>query len=811
MANSINLPIKQAGSIVTVPTAADLPPSAAEGDCRWIEDANQFYIYRDGAWASAGSLSGPLTGTSTDNAIVRWDGTNGALVQDSNVTISDAGSITLPSLQTVDGRDVSVDGAALDAHVAASTGVHGVTGAVVGTTDTQTLTGKTIDADANTVTNIDNADIKTGANIDAAKLGTGAVSTTEFNYLDGVTSAIQTQLNAKQATSEKGAANGYASLDAGAKVPISQLPNSIMEFQGVWNAATNTPILIDGVGNVGDVYRVNTAGTQDLGSGSQTFVVGDWVMYDAAGVWQLAHAGADAVLSVNGAAGIVTVNAINQLTGHVTAGPASGSASAAATIASNVITDSMISATANIDASKLGTGAVSNTEFNYLDGVTSAIQTQLGNKQPLDGDLTAIAGLASTGLIARTAADTMATRTVTGTASRVVVTDGDGVSGNPTLDIGTDVVTLAGSQTLTNKTLTSPAISTPTGLVSSDVGLGNVDNTSDATKNAAAVALTNKDIDGGTAANNRRITLPANTTTNLNALTRKAGTVVYDTDVQAVKFDNGTTLATLGGSSVATPTVTGTVTSYVPVVQSSVLATSSNYTVTTTDGYDTLLVTTGASNITITLPAVASNAGRRLAIKKIDSGVGTVTVTPNGGTIEGASSNVIRVQYSSIEIISDGINWYALQSGLPSIAHEVKVVGGVGFGSIDTGVRRFSTTIPINTGTAITYSESVGPGSYFTINETGIYAISYIDGTTAARYMGITVNAAGGDLTTDVSGVAEAKRVICLYHAGGASGSCAITRKFVAGDIIRPQPGTAGTQDTASFLVQFHIVQLAKL
>ena len=36
--------------------------------------------------------------------------------------------------------------------------------------------------------------------INAANIGTGAVSSTEFGYLDGVTSAIQTQLNAKQAT-----------------------------------------------------------------------------------------------------------------------------------------------------------------------------------------------------------------------------------------------------------------------------------------------------------------------------------------------------------------------------------------------------------------------------------------------------------------------------------------------------------------------------------------------------------------------------------------------------------------------------------
>lgn len=44
---------------------------------------------------------------------------------------------------------------------------------------------------------------------------------------------------------------------------------------------------------------------------------------------------------------------------------------------------------------------------------------------------------------------------------------------------------------------TSPNITTPTGIVKGDVGLGNVDNTSDTTKNAASVTLTNKTIDGG--------------------------------------------------------------------------------------------------------------------------------------------------------------------------------------------------------------------------------------------------------------------------------------------------------------------------
>ena len=44
------------------------------------------------------------------------------------------------------------------------------------------------------------------------------------------------------------------------------------------------------------------------------------------------------------------------------------------------------------------------------------------------------------------------------------------------------LVTLAGAETLAGKTLTSPVINSPTGLVKGDVGLGSVDNTSDAGK-----------------------------------------------------------------------------------------------------------------------------------------------------------------------------------------------------------------------------------------------------------------------------------------------------------------------------------------
>ena len=72
---------------------------------------------------------------------------------------------------------------------------------------TITFSNKSIDSDNNTITNIVNANIKSTAEIDASKIADGSVSSTEFQYLDGVTSSIQTQINTALATSDVAAAS----------------------------------------------------------------------------------------------------------------------------------------------------------------------------------------------------------------------------------------------------------------------------------------------------------------------------------------------------------------------------------------------------------------------------------------------------------------------------------------------------------------------------------------------------------------------------------------------------------------------------
>lgn len=58
----------------------------------------------------------------------------------------------------------------------------------------------------------------------------------------------------------------------------------------------------------------------------------------------------------------------------------------------------------------------------------------------LANDLAALEALASTGIAVRTGTDTWTQRSIVGTAGRIVITNGDGVSGNPTADLAGSIV-----------------------------------------------------------------------------------------------------------------------------------------------------------------------------------------------------------------------------------------------------------------------------------------------------------------------------------------------------------------------------------
>lgn len=115
--------------------------------------------------------------------------------------------------------------------------------------------------------------------------------------------------------------------------------------------------------------------------------------------------------------------------------------------------------------------------------------------------------------------------------------------------------------TLTNKTLTSPTInsavmSNPTGITKSNVGLSNVDNTSDATKNSASVTLTNKTISG--ASNTLSNIAQASVTSLVSDLAGKQSTLTNSAGLAAaISDETGTGVAVFGTSpTIATPALT---------------------------------------------------------------------------------------------------------------------------------------------------------------------------------------------------------------------------------------------------------------
>jgi len=157
--------------------------------------------------------------TNVKAILAALDSTDTLYIGDSgnDTTVDIRGNLTVQGTQTVvntvtmnAANAIVFEGATADAHETTLTiddpdqdntiTLPDATGTVVLHSLAQTLTNKTIDADNNTITDLANANIKAGAAISATKIANGTISNTEFQYLNGVTSAIQTQIDGKSPT-----------------------------------------------------------------------------------------------------------------------------------------------------------------------------------------------------------------------------------------------------------------------------------------------------------------------------------------------------------------------------------------------------------------------------------------------------------------------------------------------------------------------------------------------------------------------------------------------------------------------------------
>lgn len=237
-------------------------------------------------------------------------------------------------------------------------------------------------------------------------------------------------------------------------------------------------------GNGGKLLRVNSGATA----------------YEA-----MAHGAANTVLGENAAGNGYEHKAVSGTANQVTVTHGVGTITLATPqdlgTSSNVTFGRVTTADAQITG-----GAISGiTDLAVTDGGTGAssaadARTNLGlvigtNVQAYNADLQALSGLGSAGLVSRTGSGTAAARTLTAPAAGITVSNGDGVSGNPTLALandlagleglsGTGVSVRTGDGTWTTRTLTAGSgcvitngdgvSGNPTIAINPGVGLGDV-------------------------------------------------------------------------------------------------------------------------------------------------------------------------------------------------------------------------------------------------------------------------------------------------------------------------------------------------
>lgn len=258
---------------------------------------------------------------------------------------------------------------------------------------------------------------------------------------------------------------------------------------------------------------------------------------------------------------------------------------------------------------------------SWLEFIFSG-STQVLTNKTIDADSNTLSNISNTQI--KTGAEIERAKLSTETANYVLVNDGSGVmSEEQFLD-----------KTRGGTGITSTATFPASGTVVTEAGVQ---------------TITLKDIDGGTASNTSRITIPKDTQANIDLLTDKEGTLWYASDTDKLFFNDGTDnveLSTSSGSSnLAITTVTTT------------------YTALLTD--DVIIATSGVADYDVDLPTAVGNTGKVFTIIKNFSGF-ILNVDPDGVESLGIHSNYYMGETNSfVTIVSDGASWQIMSSRNP--------------------------------------------------------------------------------------------------------------------------------------------------
>jgi hypothetical protein len=333
--------------------------------------------------------------------------------------------------------------------------------------------------------------------------------------------------------------------------------------------------------------------------------------------------------------------------------------------------------------------------------------------------------------------DTVETALVAGTGLDKTYND---ASGTITIDIDSTVATLNGTQTLTNKTLTSPVINTPTGIVKADVGLSNVDNTSDANKpvstaTAAAIA-TAKSQAQGYADDQINLVIGAAPAA-LNTLSELADALADDAN-----FASTVTSSLATKSPIDSPTFTGTVTLPGSTVIGSVGSAEIGYldgvTSSVQGQIDTKLASADASS---TYAPIASPTLTGTVTLPGSTSIGEVSSTEIG-YLNGVTSSV-QGQIDTKLASADASSTYAPIAS-PTLTGTVTLPGSTSIGSVgSTEIGYLDGVTSSVQGQIDTKSPIASPTFTGTVTLPGSTSIGSVDSTEIGYLNGVTSSVQG--------------------------------------------------------------------
>ena len=247
---------------ITGQSALGAQPAASDAFLIYDADAAALkkVVYSNLIPTTHGDVAGP--GSATDDALAKYDGTTGKLIQNSNATLSDAGALTATTFigaltGNASGTAATVTGGTQASITSAANLV------TVGTIGTGTWQGTAV------------ANAYIGSTIDATKLADGTVTNAEFQYINSLSSNAQTQLTAKAAlataqTFTAGQRGEITALTSAASVTIDMADSNNFSCTMAHNIVFENPSN-DTAGQSGSIFL-----TQD-GTGSRTASWGtDW-------------------------------------------------------------------------------------------------------------------------------------------------------------------------------------------------------------------------------------------------------------------------------------------------------------------------------------------------------------------------------------------------------------------------------------------------------------------------------------------------------------------------------------------------------